>query len=74
MTDRPGNPPTRPTAQPRSRADAVREIDDLARVVIEKRAAVDEMTKERDRARAQLAALKRRPAARLAIATATRAR
>jgi spore maturation protein CgeB len=74
MTDQRGNPPTRPTAQPRSRADAVREIDDLARVVVEKRAAVDELTKERDRARAQLAALKRRPAARLAIATATRVR
>ena len=74
MTDQPGNPPTRPTAQPRSRAEAVREIDDLARVVVEKRAGIDELTKERDRARAQLAALKRRPAARLAIATATRVR
>lgn len=74
MTQQPGRPPTRPTAEPRSRADAVREMDDLARVVVEKRAAIDDLTKERDRARAQLAALKKRPAARAAIATATRVR
>jgi spore maturation protein CgeB len=74
MTDQQGNPPTRSTAQPRSRADAVREIDELARVVVEKRAAIDDLAKERDRARAQLAALKRRPAARVAIASATTVR
>src|SRR4029453_18712740 len=62
----PSDPGMRDAAADR-RCRSVRELDELARVVIERRAEIEALRRERDLARSRTAALRRQPAARVAI-------
>jgi len=76
MTRRPAQPSAIDSsrASPGPSADDIRELDELAQAIVDERSTLDELVRERDRARATIAALEHRPATRLMLAVATTAR